>query len=793
MASNRMVRCLALLLCAALLPCAALLQSRAVAAGEAPLLTARVWGLAKYHHPNLVSCARDWDAALIERWPSLDGLAADRIEAPLQALLAAAGDTPRRPIDAATPAWIVDAPLGLPLREQLAWLAAQRPSAQCKVSATPGTRQAAFDADQAYAGAVVDRPLRALAAFRYWNAIDYFFPYKADIGRDWGEVLQQHLPHILDASDPPGFAAAMRRFSAEINDSHAGMSHPFANAAFGIGRVPLSVRRIEGRSTVIWAPAGSGVAAGDVLLAIDDEAIEARLARLDRDGYGSNPAWRDLRAHQMAVFGERSPMRVQLERPDGSRYEIDLLIGEVPAPAPPPAWRRETLDRCDIGVVDMAQLRPQDVDAMFAELGDTDALLFDIRNYPQGTLWPIVDRLFARPTVVAHLTRPQLDQPGRFVSEPVAIGGARPIGYSGRLLLLQNALSISQSEYTLMGLQATGRAISFGSQTAAADGNITRIHTPGGHTHIFTGLGVYYPDGRITQRVGIVPDVHVVRTRAGVIAGRDEELEAALDCRWIHQTPAKRLPAQGLYFAPARTGEGIDVHHDGSGTLAVFSYGFDEQGAPEWLLAAGPPELAVASFSRLLADGGSTPLAGFALDAHAGPYHPVCAIADQSRLHPRARWTWPLGDGRSGETCVEPLLRGTGAASGTWYGGPDEDGWGISVHHDGEVLGIVVYAHDAGGRPRWLLGTTTWQGSGTATLDLQRASGYCRQCPPAEPQYHAAGTLSVAFGSLASGNPADSWLSIDADFGDGQRWQRTRMPLQRLTTPAAGGTLPSQH
>ena len=45
---------------------------------------------------------------------------------------------------------------------------------------------------------------------------------------------------------------------------------------------------------------------------------------------------------------------------------------------------------------------------------------------------------------------------------------------------------------------------------------------------MISGLGVYYPDGRETQRVGIVPDVVVQPTIAGVQAGRDEVLERAV-------------------------------------------------------------------------------------------------------------------------------------------------------------------------------------------------------------------------------------------------------------------------
>ena len=45
---------------------------------------------------------------------------------------------------------------------------------------------------------------------------------------------------------------------------------------------------------------------------------------------------------------------------------------------------------------------------------------------------------------------------------------------------------------------------------------------------MISGLGVFYPDKKPTQRIGIIPDVEVRPTIAGIRAGRDEVLEAAL-------------------------------------------------------------------------------------------------------------------------------------------------------------------------------------------------------------------------------------------------------------------------
>jgi C-terminal processing protease CtpA/Prc len=42
-------------------------------------------------------------------------------------------------------------------------------------------------------------------------------------------------------------------------------------------------------------------------------------------------------------------------------------------------------------------------------------------------------------------------------------------------------------------------------------------------------LGIYYPDGKETQRVGIVPDIEVKPTIQGVREGRDELMEKAVE------------------------------------------------------------------------------------------------------------------------------------------------------------------------------------------------------------------------------------------------------------------------
>lgn len=86
----------------------------------------------------------------------------------------------------------------------------------------------------------------------------------------------------------------------------------------------------------------------------------------------------------------------------------------------------------------------------------------------------------------------------------------------------------SSAEYHAMAFRAAPGAKVIGSATAGAYGNVSAIPLPGTMNTMISGLGVFYPDKRPTQRIGIVPDIVAAPTLAGIRDGRDELLEAAV-------------------------------------------------------------------------------------------------------------------------------------------------------------------------------------------------------------------------------------------------------------------------
>ncbi|MBY0162034.1 hypothetical protein H0178_40700 [Cytobacillus firmus] len=65
--------------------------------------------------------------------------------------------------------------------------------------------------------------------------------------------------------------------------------------------------------------------------------------------------------------------------------------------------------------------------------------------------------------------------------------------------------------------------------TAGADGNLFRITLPGNIKTGISGIGIFYPDKKPTQRIGVQPDIHLDPTIEGIMEGRDEYVEKAVE------------------------------------------------------------------------------------------------------------------------------------------------------------------------------------------------------------------------------------------------------------------------
>jgi hypothetical protein len=760
-------------LCAMLL----LLQvptAAALTTAEKLTLTARVWGIAKYRHPQVTSCARNWDQVLINALPGIEASADDaQFDQQIGALLNQAGSIASKPISAQTPAWIANAALSSANQATLAAIAANRPSKQCYVkSGRVGT--ADFTDDNAFSINNDQRSVRILAAFRYWNAAEYFFAYRDLIGEDWAAVLERSILPIADAQDDQRYHQLMRQFTAKINDSHTYFYGPYSYGQYG---PPFTADFVEGKVLVVAKMPDAAVSIGDEVVRVNDLPIAEQVAERELYSFGSNPVFKRSYALQTA-FDEKLLMR----RADGTQYEYlaprgfayTRIRANTPGWQPIPASATRS---CNAAVLSIDRYAPNDRNALSAALRNLDLLVVDARYYPTAAFQTddFSGRLLGNTSLVSY-SSPDFKDPGAYLLQSVNYRGN--LSFNGKVIVVVGDQTLSSAEFQTMMLQALPGTIVIGSQTAGGDGDIQdTLRLPGGIRALFSSNRLLYTDGRQSQRVGIVPDVHVTRTIAGVRAGRDEVLEAALDCRWKTETPAPREPKAGLYFSATRNGEGLDIQRSTQGLQATL-YSFAADGQSQWAstaasaLSKGIWNAPLLRSRRAAATPSSSVSGQLKLDFQRGPYQPACAIAEQHLVPGRATIAWPPANPNR-ELCVQPLFLGESSRSGRYVTNNDAD-WHLSLHQQGDTIVAFVNALDANGDPRWLIGVGSAQ-SNSAELALMRVTGFCESCTASASKTDAAGTLSISFADDGAAT-----VSVDAELiKDQARFSRSRVRMTR--------------
>ena len=199
-------------------------------------------------------------------------------------------------------------------------------------------------------------------------------------------------------------------------------------------------------------------------------------------------------------------------------------------------WYRKNDGKCyklldnNIGYITLQSIKDEDISEIKEKFKDTKGIVIDIRNYPSTFVpFKLGSYFISTPTSFVKFTNGNTDNPGEFTFTDEFKIPNEGEGYKGKLIVIVNELSQSQAEYTAMAFKAGNNTTVIGSTTAGADGNVSTIFLPGGLRTMISGIGVYYPNGEETQRVGIIPDIEVKPTIEGIINGKDELLEKAIE------------------------------------------------------------------------------------------------------------------------------------------------------------------------------------------------------------------------------------------------------------------------
>jgi C-terminal processing protease CtpA/Prc len=386
---------------------------------------------------------------------------------------------------------------------------------------------------------------RLLALFRFWNVINYFFPYKQLIGDSWQTVLPRYIPKFEANKDAVDYQLTVRELVTEMHDSHGFLRNADASTEkLGTFAPPVMAGYLEGKSVVTKVLDDKlPIKVGDVVLAVDGEPIEKRREFLSRYVAASTPQWLTRLVNARLLLGPKdSVMKLKVQAAGGEVRDVELTRS---LSLMDPKWRTVMQRSSPViqvlpsgyGYADLARLQVGEVDKMFETIKDAPAVIFDMRGYPNGTAWSIAPRLTEKKEVIAALfSRPLLEATGLANSDEDSpsysfaqrIPERQGDVYKGKVVVLINEDAISQAEHTCLFFEAATNVTFIGTPTAGANGDVTTMVLPGNLGVSFSGHNVRHADGRQLQRVGIQPTIRVEPTIRGLVEGRDEILDAAV-------------------------------------------------------------------------------------------------------------------------------------------------------------------------------------------------------------------------------------------------------------------------
>lgn len=502
----------------------------------------RIWGFAKYHHPAFASRSINADAEyfclLNEVLQAPDSMKNDICLKWISGLgpYAIRDKEDDENIETFNDFnWISDSlHLGKALSDSLMRLSNADPENNRYVKQTPvnvsyiETQYSDIPKD--------DVAYRLLGVAKFWNAVDSYSPNRNLTDRPWDDVLAEYIALAFDRS--VSFSALYSRMVSELCDTHV---NSWYVPIFGGRFVPLMCQFAEDRlfvtDTCSLVPNNFEI--GDEIILIDSVSPIKRLDELApyiphsnrssllRDGSYATLLTAKNEACVEYVRGGKT-YTTMISSVDGSKFVNRRFSSQNTSTKP---GFKEVAG--GIGYINISNLTCKDEQDLENFLASCDKLIINLRAYPAE--YDVLHKLlptffFSQAREAAEVLLPQAHRPGSFIRTTVSTRKTSDPDklYKGKVVLLVNAHSQSMSEYFTMFLQTIPGSVTVGSQTAGADGDVTRIQLPYASFNI-TGAGICYPDGTNAQRNGVKIDKVVEPSAEGMIRGVDEQLQVAID------------------------------------------------------------------------------------------------------------------------------------------------------------------------------------------------------------------------------------------------------------------------
>ena len=358
---------------------------------------------------------------------------------------------------------------------------------------------------------------------RYWNVNIYLTE------QPWTEVLTEMIPEF-SKNDRVAFEYTKEKLFSKLNDSHS--NYQYSTTLNNVKNFPAFGGRIINDSLVInviynqTQVEKEAIELGDVIYAVEGVKLKDYYSSKYKEVISaSNENYLKSAIEKTYLLASnKDSIQVELLKKEGTKQNKYIQLSPLShfserytrlRPKLVDNWK---IIEENIGYLNLYKITKEELKTAFQSFENYKGLIIDLRNYPEFiSEADIADYLYPKKMKFLKVLGPlfpsfaanDIEAPLKIVTDPFAAGKNNTRYFKGKVVLLVDRKTASKAEFIGMAIQQSPNCITIGEQTFGAVMNRTEIILMDKTTIDFTGMGAFYPNDIGVQRNGLKIDYEV--------------------------------------------------------------------------------------------------------------------------------------------------------------------------------------------------------------------------------------------------------------------------------------------
>lgn len=491
-----------------------------------------LWGLLKYHHPEVSKGKHNWDAEFVAMLAKVEKAGSqEELNSLYKQWILSFGKIPDvKPKMYDTTIftknedykWFESYGFDAEIMAMLTAIKnAKHKAGGYYVSRSNLNKFINFENEKGYAGFDVSKKTdRLLTLFSFWNAMQYFNVNKYTFDKNWNTVLHEMVPVFADAETNTDYQIAKARLFRYIDDTHFDFYNKEMHSKLYPYVIPAGLLNVN--DTLIVYGTGnkteleySGLKVGDIIVAIDGKSINTLLQEKIAPYHSCSNVMALKRYSNFLAYNDKEYAKFSLVDKSGEVIEKQVKFYKTIAAGEQEIIKPERPFALpdDIAYLNLQQVDKKYVDSFFVANAGKKGIIIDIRKSPRHFIEDrLAHYLYDEKKVfvkvmgslgVPGLAEYDLQAPLKVIKDPFKAGSKNKDYYKGKVVVLVDRNTQSRMEYIAMMLQQAPNCKVIGEQTAGVFMNILEYRLPDNDLAIYTGMQAFYPDGQLAFKKGV--------------------------------------------------------------------------------------------------------------------------------------------------------------------------------------------------------------------------------------------------------------------------------------------------